>query len=308
MLDENMKSFLGELGLTSLIVLIMVFGSPVQAVAEGMQGMQGMQGTTKDANQLSKEMVNPIGPHWLLNTYLNVIEKEGDITDKTRTSTEWMIQPVMPIPLKKIGLTLMNRPSLPIFLNDPVPQKNAMGDFSGFDDLSGIGDLTIQSSLGNMQPTSFGMYMWGAGADLIFPTASEDELGSEKYSAGPVVMLVGFTENYTFGGVVSHVWSYAGESSRKDVNQTQLQFIYFKQLGNGWQIGDNPTWMIKSNTDSDEKYDIPIGLGIFKTTSFGGKAWRFGITPRYYLKSHDSWGNDWGVSFTITPVIKNPFM
>jgi hypothetical protein len=306
MLDQNLKSLLGVLSLTSLIVLTVVFGSPMQAVA---QGMQGMQGTTKDANALSKEMVNPIGPHWLLNTYLNVIEKEGDITDRSRTSSEWLIQPVMPIPLnKKTGLTLMNRPALPIFLNDPVPKKNAMGGFAGFDDLSGIGDLTIQSSLGKMQPTGFGMYMWGVGADLIFPTASKDELGSEKYSAGPVAMLVGFTKNYTFGGVASHVWSYAGDSSREDVNQTQLQFIYFKQLGGGWQIGDNPTWMIKLNEDSDEKYDIPIGLGIFKTTHIRGTGWRFGITPRYYLKSHDSWGNDWGISFTITPVIKNPFM
>jgi hypothetical protein len=292
--------------LSLLIMLTTVLGFPIQAVA---QGMQGMQGTTKDANDLSKDMVNPIGPHWLINTYFNVIEKEGDISDKSPTSIEWLLQPVMPIPLnKKTGLKLMNRPALPIFLKDPVPQTNTMGDFSGFDNLSGIGDLTIQSSLGKMQPTDFGMFMWGIGVDLIFPTASKDELGSEKYSAGPVGMLVGFTKNYTFGTVVSHVWSYAGKDSRKDVNRTQLQFVYFKQLGNGWQIGDNPTWTIKSDVDSDEKYDIPIGLGIFKTTGIAGRVWRFGITPRYYLKGYDSWGNDWGISFTITPVIKNPFM
>lgn len=308
MFNSCTKNYLVMLRLSSLIMLIAVFGLPMQAVAEGMQGMPGMQGATKDANELSKEMVNPIGPHWLLNTYLNVTEKEGDVTDRSRTSTEWLIQPVMPIPLNKTGLKLMNRPMLPIFLNDPVPQANAMGGFSGFDDLSGIGDLTIQSSLGKMQPTDFGMYMWGVGADLIFPTASKDELGAEKYSAGPVAMLVGFTENYTFGGVVSHVWSYAGDSSREDVNQTQLQLMYFKQLGNGWQIGDNPTATIRSDAQSGEKYDIPIGLGIFKTTHIGDTGWRFGITPRYYLKSHDSWGNDWGISFTITPVIKNPFM
>jgi hypothetical protein len=292
----------------SLIVLIAVFCLPISAGAEGMQGAAGTQGATADANELSKEMVNPIGPHWLINTFLNVIEKEGNAASESRTSVEWLIQPVMPIPLNDTGLKLMNRPALPIFLTDPVPTDKRDGDSSGLDDLSGIGDLTIQSSLGKMHPTDFGMFMWGVGADLIFPTASKDELGSEKYSAGPVVMLVGFTPDYTFGTVLSHVWSYAGEDSRADVNRTQVQFMYFKQLGSGWQIGDNPTWTMKSEVDHDEKYDIPIGCGIFKTILISGSPWRLGLTPRYYLESYDSWGNDWGVSFTITPVVKNPFM
>ena len=102
--------------------------------------------------------------------------------------------------------------------------------------------------------------------------------------------------------------SYAGDEDRDDVDKTQFQIFYYKQLGNGWQIGDNPTWNINSNADSGEKYDIPIGLGIFKTTYLFGTPWRFGITPRYNLKSFDSWGNDWGISFTVTPVVKNPFM
>jgi hypothetical protein len=284
-----------------LILFIIVFGCPVHAAEK--------KTASKDVNKLSQEMVNPIGPYWLLNTYLNVMEKRGDVTDESSTSVEWVVQPVMPIPLsKKTGLILMNRPTLPIFFKDPVPQKNAMGSFSGLDDISGIGDLTLQTAVGKMAHTGFGRLMWGVGADLIFPTASDDMLGAEKYSAGPVVMMVGFTKKYTFGAMLNHVWSYAGNSNRDDVNQTQFQPFYYKQLGNGWQIGDNPTWTIKSNVDSGEKYNIPLGLGIFKTVHIMGTAWRFGVTPRYILKSYDKWGNDWGVSFTITPVIKNPFM
>jgi hypothetical protein len=291
-----------------LIVLMAVLCLPLAAVAEGMQGMAGTQGAAADANELSKEMVNPIGPHWLINTYLNVIQKEGNAAGESRTSVEWLIQPVMPIPLNDTGLKLMNRPALPLFFTDPVPTDRRDIGSSGLDSLTGIGDLTIQSSLGKMQPTDFGMYMWGVGVDLIFPTASEDGLGGEKYSAGPVGMLVGFTPNYTFGTVLSHVWSYAGSDSRADVNRTQVQFMYFKQLGSGWQIGDNPTWSIKAQVDHDEKYDIPIGLGIFKTALIAGSPWRLGLTPRYYLESYDNWGSDWGVSFTITPVVRNPFM
>jgi hypothetical protein len=267
------------------------------------------QAAKKNADKLSQELVNPIGPNWLINTYLNVMEKRGDITDETDTYVEWLIQPVMPIPLnKKTGLILMNRPALPIFFKDPVPTMDAMGNFSGLDDLSGIGDLNIQTALGKMAKTDFGKVMWGVGSVLIFPTATEDGSGAEKYSAGPVGMMVAFTKEYSFGAMLNHVWSYAGNDNREDVNQTQFQLFYYKQLGNGWQIGDNPTWTIKSHVDSGEKYNIPIGFGVYKTTYIMGMAWRFGITSRYNLKSFDRWGSDWGVSFTITPVIKNPFM
>lgn len=160
--------------LPSLIMLIAVIGLPIQAIAQ-------------DANTLSKELVNPIGPNWVINTFLNVIEKDGDSTNESRTGTEWLIQPVMPVPLDdtNMGLTLMNRPTIPIILKAPVPQTNAMGEFSGFDNVSGIGDLVITSALGSMPRVDFGMYMWGLGGALKFPTASNDDIGSGKYSAGP---------------------------------------------------------------------------------------------------------------------------
>ena len=58
--------------LPSLIMLIAVIGLPMQAIAQ-------------DANKLSKELVNPIGSNWTINTYLNVTEKDGDITNESRT-------------------------------------------------------------------------------------------------------------------------------------------------------------------------------------------------------------------------------
>ncbi len=49
--------------LPSLIMLIAVIGLPIQAIAKGR---------TKDTNKLSKELVNPIGTNWLINTYPHV--------------------------------------------------------------------------------------------------------------------------------------------------------------------------------------------------------------------------------------------
>ena len=120
-------------------------------------------------------------------------------------------------------------------------------------------------------------------------------------------MLVFFTKVSTFGFVILQDWSFAGDDTRSKVNLTNFQIIYFFQLGKGWQVGDNPTWAFNWNAESSDKYEIPIGCGVYKTTHIGKALFRFGITPRYYLKSKESWGNNWGVNFTVSPVLKNPF-
>jgi hypothetical protein len=297
----NIHKRSSNIALASWLVSVIILALPLQLSAEMSTGKG-------DLNQLSKELVNPIGPNWLINTYLNTDKMHGDVTDESRSSTEWLLQPVMPIPLdhKKMGLTMMNRLTLPIIFDKSFPQMDT-NDFSGFKKKAGLGDLTIQTSFGSMPKTSFGMYMWGVGMDLMFPTASADELGSGKYSAGPSGMLVGYTTDYTFGCVLSHAWSFAGKSNRKNVSTSKIQPLYYKQLGNGWQVGDNPTWSIDWKAESGDSYEMPIGLGLFKTSYIHGVAWRLGVTPRYYIKTHKSWGNDWEVSFTITPVLKNPF-
>ncbi|MBL4796520.1 MAG: hypothetical protein JKY50_03805 [Oleispira sp.] len=104
----------------------------------------------------------------------------------------------------------------------------------------------------------------------------------------------------------AHEWSFAGDSNRDDVNQSVLQPLYYKQLGEGWQIGANPQWSANWSQSGGNKYNIPIGLGLFKTLKISGSPWRFGVTPRYYLKSSEAWGSEWGVNFTITKVISSP--
>ena len=292
-----------KIRLHSMLLILATTCLPVTAMEDGMSKTKSM-----DMNKLSKELVNPMGMNWNLVNNITVMHKEGDISDETGTAVQWLLQPVMPVLLnEETGLTLMNRPGLPGMLRQPVGEMDGTGQSTGIDHIDGIGDLTIQTSLGKMPSASFGMYMWGVGIDLKFPTASDDNTGSGKYSAGPAGMLVGFTKNYTFGAVASHVWSYAGDDKRADVNESQLQLLYYKQLGGGWQIGDNPKWTVDWDARSGDKYDMPIGLGLFKTTMVAGSAWRFGVTPRYYIKNHDSWGNIWAVNFTITPVIHNPF-
>ena len=269
-----------------------------------------------DMDSISKELVNPISPIWNLNTYIEVSKRAGSDSPEEYWSSRLAFQPVTPIRLKS-GLTSMNRPSLPIFFGYAVPQNNANGHVEKIVKVTGIGDLTLMSSVGAMPETSFGSFMWGFGGSLTLPTATNDALGSGKWSLGPSGMLVGYTNTITFGFVFSHEWSFAGQSDRPDVNRTMLQPLYYIQLGRGWQIGDNPMWMFKWNgrnggcsgldCGDHEEAMIPVGLGLFKTTILFEGTWRFGVTPRYYVNTNATWGNEWGVNFSVTRVVNSPF-
>lgn len=62
-----------------LVMLAAVLIPPTPAAA---------QTTTKDTNKLSKELVIPIGPHWVIDSYLNIADKDGDLSDESATSME----------------------------------------------------------------------------------------------------------------------------------------------------------------------------------------------------------------------------
>ena len=53
-------------------------------------------------------------------------------------------------------------------------------------DENGLSDITYQ---GFLSPANPGALIWGAGATLQLPTASNDLLGQGKYQAGPAAML-----------------------------------------------------------------------------------------------------------------------
>lgn len=66
-------------------------------------------------------------------------------------------------------------------------------------------------------------FILGAGPVLVFPTASDDLLGTEKWAAGPSGVILRQQGQWTYGMLTQHVWDYAGDDDRSSVNSTLLQ-------------------------------------------------------------------------------------
>ena len=58
---------------------------------------------------------------------------------------------------------------------------------------------------------------------ILFPTATNDLLGSEKWGLGPTGVVLKQSGPWTYGMLFNHIWDVAGDDKRADINNTFLQ-------------------------------------------------------------------------------------
>jgi len=78
--------------------------------------------------------------------------------------------------------------------------------------------------------------IWGIGPSLMMDTASDDELGSGKWSAGPTAVVLLQPKPWTIGLLGRQLWDFAGDSDRQNFNQLLLEPFINYNLDNGWYL------------------------------------------------------------------------
>jgi hypothetical protein len=152
-----------------------------------------------------------------------------------------------------------------------------------------------------------GKFLWGAGFDLAFPTATEDVLGANKWSAGPSALGVYMGPTWKVGALMMHYNDFAGDDFTSagapvaDVSLTNLQYIWFYTVDETTSIGASPNIIIDWEADSDDRFTVPIGIGLAKTVKLGNAPVRIGLEFHYSAVRPDNVGSDFGVRFYIIP-------
>ena len=193
------------------------------------------------------------------------------------------IQPVIPISLSK-DWNVISRTILPV-----VYQQNYIGTTSQW----GLAD-TLQSFF--FSPTApFHGWVWGAGPVFQFPTATDSLLGMGKWGAGPTAVVLKQEHGWTYGGLVNHVWSFAGWGSQ-NVNNTYLQpFV-------AYTLKTHTTFALNSETSfnwQNDRWTVPLNMTVKQLVKIGGAPVQFEFGPRYYAAKPAN-GPNWGLRFTIT--------
>ena len=282
-------------------------------------------GCTPSEAQLAKLMDNPVGNLIAAPIQYDYIQFEGPRTE-TKVMHKLQIMPTFPISLGS-DWNLINRVVFP-FISAPV--NKGFGNYFGmapgsilsdpgfpsvlsdpYDRTTGFSDLTYIGLVASKKPLKIestgGAIIWGAGATSMFPTASEDVLGTGKYSLGPSAVVGYLGKEWMFGIFPQHWWSVGGDSNRADVNLTNIQyFLYYAPPWDPkaqWRIGMMPIISIDWNAKGD-KLTVPVGLGIERMIEIAQLPVFIQVGVEYsVIHPEDKIGSRWDFRLNIIPVI-----
>jgi hypothetical protein len=279
--------------------------------------------------QMSALMDNPLGNVAMLFTQFDVYSMENPaLDDKDEIKSTYMgiaqfpkkltdnwsiinriVWTVPSMPLDQDKIDDFTGPggdygSMPGTINPPAdgppaPVDLFSGRTTGFGDMYYVGLFTPKEGI---KLEGGGNFLWGAGFDLGIPTATEDVLGTGKWTAGPSALGVYMGPKWKIGSLVQHYWDFAGDDDRSDVNMTNLQYFIFYSIDETTSIGAAPNIIANWEQDSDNTWTVPIGLGISKTVQMGKVPVRFGVEVHYsVITPDDTPGAEWDFRFYVIP-------
>lgn len=262
--------------------------------------------SAKSADEIAKELSNPAGSLTSLNFNLQYQTFKGDLPGADdQDSWSLIFQPTLPFPVGNRGRRVIFRPAIPVLFDQPVFNADKLG-FDQAD--TALGDITFDLVYaGTEMKSKHNGVLWGVGLAGTLPTATVADVAGKQWRAGPELFGGIIRKRGLVGALVSNQWNVGGWD---DTSHSVLtaQYFYALGLGKGWQIASSPIVTYDWNADSDQALTLPLGLGLAKTTTLGGKPWKFSAQVQYFVEQPDAFGPEWLLKFTITPVIKNPFI
>jgi hypothetical protein len=276
---------------------------------------------------IAQALANPLSYLWLGFIQNDVINYTGDIIDalgeKDIVNNTLLIMPVLSIQLTEKWKTVI-RPVIPINSFRTVDNVNLFtggGGIGGVPQVTGV-DLTRQTGLGDIvlwmalskqyKPPD----IFGFGITTMFDTASEDQLGTGKNSAGPMVLKFKITEKWIYGVVAQHWWSFSGQETftvntsagpvqvdRADVSLTDIQPVLRYRVSAKTNIGFAPNW--RYNWEA-KQLDLPIGFGLDTLINVGPLPLKIGMEAYYFVESSSVFGPEWQFRLFFVPVFPAP--
>jgi len=290
----------------SMAITLLIAAAPVTANAEPSETAPVSVGQTgsehKNLAEVGAKLSDPTSDVWALFTQFGITWSDGDVnTGDAKIGGNMIFQPILPVPLYGEGedqWKILVRPAIPVLFGNSVPRKV----FNRFDNQTGIGDISLPLPV--TMPA--GNWLLGLGPTFLIPSSSSDAFGRQQWGIGPTGIfgyktkdwIAGIFPQYYFG-----IGSRGDQNNKPDASYMQLLYFGFYNLPDAWQIGFNPNITYDNKATKGNKWNVPIGLVIAKTTQVAGKPVKFQFGLEYSVVSQDDFGTRFQLKLNIIPVI-----
>jgi hypothetical protein len=171
-----------------------------------------------------------------------------------RAENELLIEPVVPIRLSTNWM-LISRTIVPVVV---VPRLSPT--------------VGVDYGLSNIQPQFYfspahaGKFIWGVGPQLWLPTATDHELGINKWGGGPTTVGLFRSGHWLGGALVNN--EFAGVNHEHENLMTINGFLYYN-FKHGWYLVSSPIMTADWTKERDKRWTVPLGGGAGKLFKIG---------------------------------------
>jgi hypothetical protein len=158
------------------------------------------------------------------------------------------------------GWSVATRVDMPLVYTDVPSLDNPNGD-----DEFGVTDSLFQALF--ITPPLGADKRWavGFGSQLIFPTGSQDQMGTGKWQLAPIVAARYALPELSKGSfaalLVKQQFSFAGDGDRSNVNDIVIQPVFSWTLPDQWFVGSSPEMRFNMREDGDAFIPLDINVG-----------------------------------------------